>query len=306
MKQTKIIFLVLPNVHLLDLAGPDQVFFEAIGFDAPLSIEYCTTSKTLKSSANLPFGKLRHFSKVKIAQGDFIMVPGANLGYIQSKEFKANKSLFEWIRDCYAKGIHICSICSGSFVLAESGILEGRSCTTHWKRSKELQEMYPGAKVQENVLYTDDNGIYTSAGIASGIDMALYILEKLYGTYFAHKVAREIVIYSRRNGSQAQQSELLNYRNHIHSGIHKVQDWLQENLHRRSSLDDLADIANMSGRNFTRVFKKETSLTVNNYITILRKEKISQLLRNPDLTRKQIAKKCGLKSERQISRILNS
>ena len=166
--------------------------------------------------------------------------------------------------------------------------------------------MYPGAKVQENVLYTDDNGIYTSAGIASGIDMALYILEKLYGTYFAHKVAREIVIYSRRNGSQAQQSELLNYRNHIHSGIHKVQDWLQENLHRSSTLEDLADIANMSPRNFTRVFKKETSLTVNNYITVLRKEKISQLLRNPDLTRKQIAKKCGLKSERQISRILKS
>ncbi|MBK6536367.1 MAG: DJ-1/PfpI family protein [Ignavibacteria bacterium] len=304
MKKTKFVFLVLPHIHLMDLAGPDQVFLEAAGYNAPFEIEYCSTEKSLSSSAKLPIGKLNHFSKIKIEENDFLLIPGAELNYLLSDEFKTNKSLFSWIRNCRDKKIKICSICSGAFVLAESGVLEGKECTTHWKRTKELQQLYPDIKVIENVLFTEDDNIYTSAGIASGIDMALYIVEQMKGEYFAHKVARELVIYSRRSGNQKQQSELLNFRNHIHSGIHKVQDWLQINLDKKASLTELAEIACMSDRNLTRIFKKETSLTVNQYITLLRKEKIGQLSKNPDNSRSIIAKQCGLKSEKQISRII--
>ncbi len=304
MQKTKIVFLVLPHVHLMDLAGPDQVFLEAIGFDAPFEIEYCSSVNSFSSSSHLPFGKLNHFSKVKLKADDFLIIPGAELHYLQSKEFKSDKALFDWIRNCRERNVKICSVCSGAFVLAESGILNDKECTTHWKRTDELQKQYPKAKVTENVLFTEDDNIYTSAGVASGIDLALYILEQLMGEYFAHKVARELVIYSRRTGSQKQQSELLNFRNHIHSGIHKVQDWLQENLHKKVSLTDLAEIACMSDRNFTRIFKKETSLTVNEYITLLRKEKIGQLINNPDISKQQIAKQCGLKSERHVRRII--
>ena len=306
MQKTTIAFLVLPHVHLLDLAGPDQVFLEAIGYDAPFEIVYCSIGDEVASSALLPFGKLKHFSKMKLKPQDFLIVPGAELSYLQSKHFKNNTNLFTWLNACYAYQINICSICSGAFVLAESGLLNGKECTTHWKRTKELQQLYPKAKVVENVLFTEDGNIYASAGIASGIDMALYIVEKIMGSFFAHKVARELVIYTRRSGNQHQHSELLNYRNHIHTGIHKTQDWLHENLHKKVSLKFLAGIANMSDRNFTRVFKKETSLTVNEYITLLRKEKITQLLNNPDMSRAQIAKQCGLKSERQVSRLINN
>lgn len=306
MQKTTIAFLVLPHVHLLDLAGPDQVFLEAIGYNAPFEIVYCSIGDDVASSALLPFGKLKHFSKIKLKPQDFLIVPGAELSYLQSKNFKNNTHLFTWLTSCYANHINICSICSGAFVLAESGLLNGKECTTHWKRTKELQQLYPKAKVVENVLFTEDGNIYASAGIASGIDMALYIVEKIMGSFFAHKVARELVIYTRRSGNQHQHSELLNYRNHIHTGIHKTQDWLHENLHKKVSLKFLAGIANMSDRNFTRVFKKETSLTVNEYITLLRKEKITQLLNNPDMSRAQIAKQCGLKSERQVSRLINN
>lgn len=304
MQKTKFVFLVLPHVHLMDLAGPDQVILEAIGYGAPFEIEYCSIGKNLFTSSILPFGKLKHFSKVKMRANDFLIIPGAELAYILSDKFKANQSLFNWIRNCKDRNIKICSICSGAFVLAESGILNGKECTTHWKRTNELQQLYPETKVIENVLFTEDGDIYTSAGIASGIDLALYIVEKMKGEYFAHKVARELVIYSRRSGNQKQQSELLNFRNHIHSGIHKVQDWLQENLDKKASLVDLAEIACMSDRSLTRIFKKETSLTVNEYITLLRKEKIGQLSKNPDNSRSVIAKQCGLKSEKQVSRIL--
>jgi transcriptional regulator GlxA family with amidase domain len=305
-KPIKIVFLVLPKTHLMDLAGPDQAFLEAIGFGAPLSIEYCSYSASLCTSVGLPFGKLKHFSKVKFNEGDFVIVPGADLKFLQSREFKSNAEIFAWLRNAYERRVNVCSVCSGAFVLAESGLLNGKKCTTHWKRTAELKELYPNANVQENILYTVDNGIYTSAGIASGIDMALHILEQLQGAYFAYKVAREMVIYTRRNGDEMQQSEFLAYRNHIHAGIHAVQDWVSTNLHKRISLEGLADVACMSDRNLTRIFKKETGLTVNEYVNALRRERIRQLLKNPDLTRKQIARQCGLTSERQISRIVHN
>ena len=302
---TKIIFLILPNTHLMDLAGPDQVFLEAIDFGADLKIEYCSYANNISTSAGLPFGKVRHFSKVNYKKGDFLFIPGADIAFLHSAEFTKQKLLFSWIKKCYEDKVIICSVCTGSFVLALSGILDGKNCTTHWKRTTELQKMYPKLQVIENVLFTQEEGIYTSAGIASGLDMALHIIEELKNEYFAHKVARELVIYNRRKGSQSQHSVYTNYRNHIHTGIHTVQDWLQENLHKKVSLVELAAMASMSDRNLTRIFKKETGLTVNAYINLLRKEKINELLNHPDLSRIQIAKKVGLKSERHVSRIIH-
>lgn len=305
MQKINVVFLVLPHVHLMDLAGPDQVFLEAIGYGAPFELAYCSFTNQVSSSSEMPLGKLPHYSKLSLQANDFLIIPGAELHYLQSAEFKANKKLFEWIQQCYTKGVNICSICSGAFVLAESGILDGKKCTTHWKRTGELQQLYPALNVIENVLFTEDDHVYTSAGIASGIDLALYLIEQLKDQYFAHKIARELVIYCRRTGGQKQQSELLNFRNHIHAGIHQVQDWLQDHLNKKVSIPDLAVMANMSSRNFTRVFKKETSLTVNEYITRLRKEKMEQLIQNPDISRASIAAECGLKSERHVSRILS-
>jgi len=306
MQKCKIVFLLVPQVHLMDLAGPDQVFLEAIEYGAPFEVQYCSTGKNIISSSLVPFGQLQHFKKMKLSAGDLLFIPGANIDYLLSPEFKRNNDLFKWIATLNATGVMICSICTGAFVLAESGILNNRNCTTHWKRTSQLQRLYPRLHVLENLLFTRDGNIYTSAGVASGIDLALHIVEEMHGAIITHKIARELVIYNRRSGHQKQQSELLEFRNHIHNGIHKVQDWLQENLHEKNVLPQLAAIANMSDRNFTRVFKKETSLTVNAYITLLRKEKINQLIHNPNLSRAEIAGFCGLKSERQLSRILHS
>lgn len=299
------VFLILPEIHIMDLAGPDQVILEAIGFGADFKIEYCSFQNDLKTSSNIPFGIVKNYKDIVLKEGDYLIVPGANVSYMQSEAFKKQKEVLEWIRDLFQQKVNICSICTGAFVLAQSGILNGVGCTTHFKYTSKLQATFPSLRVQENILFTEFQGIYTSAGVTSGIDLTLYIIEKLKGQYFAHKVARELVIYNRRYGFQKQESDLMSFRNHIHSGIHNVQDWLHENLDKKASLTELADIANMSSRNFTRIFKKETTLTVNEYITLLRKEKIKSLLQNPDMSRKQIAEKCGLKSERQISRLIN-
>lgn len=302
---TKFIFLLLPQVHILDLAGPDQAIHEAIDYKANFEIEYCGIDKNVVTTSGLPFGKVKHFSKVKAKAGDYLIVPGSSYSYLTSNEFLLNKNLFRWLNELHKKNVVMCSICMGAFVLAESGLLNEKTCTTHFKKTKELQKRYPKIKVVENMLFTEQDNIYTSAGIASGIDLALHIIEKLNGSYFAHLVARELVVYSRRSGSDNQESDFLKFRNHIHSGIHKVQDFIFENVHLKTNLYDLAAIANMSERNFTRIFKKETGVTVNEYITLIRKERAAELLQNPNFSKIEIANKVGLQSDKQLGRILN-
>lgn len=303
---TKFVFLILPDVHLMDLAGPDQTILESIDFGADFEIEYCGLDTSITSTAGLQLAKQKHFSKIKLKAGDYLFFPGSNVTSLLKSSFKSNKKLQQWIRDAHEQKVNLVSICAGAFILGECGLLNGVHCTTHFKRTEQLQKMYPLAMVKENILFTEDNGIYTSAGIASGIDLTLHIVEKLKGSYFAHKVARELVIYNRRDGENKQLSAFMDFRNHIHGGIHKAQDFVIENIRKKIPLSELAEIACMSERNFTRVFKKETGITVNDFIHSIRKEKIQSFIKNPDLSKKQIAREVGLDSERQVSRILQS
>lgn len=301
---TKFVFLVLPEIHLMDLAGPDQTIHEAIEYGAPFEIEYCGLKKEISSSAGLSIQKQTYFEDVTLTSGDYLVIPGSNVSYILSNEFKQNKPLFAWIRKQYQRGVQLVSICAGVFVLGLADLLEGIECTTHFKRTAQLQELFPRALVKENILFTEQNGIYTSAGIASGIDLTLHIVEQRCGGYFAHKVARELVVYNRREGHQMQHSVMMQFRNHIHSGIHNTQDYIIEHIDQKMSLYDLAELACMSERNFTRVFKKETGTTVNAFINSIRRERIEQLMKNKDLSKKQIAAQVGLESERQVLRIM--
>ncbi|MFN8276493.1 MAG: DJ-1/PfpI family protein [Chitinophagales bacterium] len=303
---THFVFILLPEVHLMDLAGPEQVLLEAIDAGAPFTIAHAVLKDSGCTSSGIPILQLPHYKSIQLQEGDYLIIPGPRIRYLESEEFMSQTRFFDWIRRQYDKGVNVCSICSGAYALAHAGILRGRRCTTHWKKTKELQRRFPSLQVQENVLFTHDGNLYTSAGIASGVDMALYIVEQLMGPFFAHRVAREMVIYNRRGQHHPQQSEFFDYRNHIHSGIHKVQDWLHDNLRKRINLDELARMANMSTRNFTRIFKRETGVTVNEYITTLRKERIQELLNRPDLSRHQIAAHCGLRSERQVSRLISA
>jgi transcriptional regulator GlxA family with amidase domain len=302
--KTKFIFLLLPQLHILDLAGPDQALHEAIDYGANFEIGYCSLKNGINTTSGMPIGNVKHFSEIKLVKNDFLIIPGSNASYLTSSAFRKNKDLFEWIKDNYKKGVNVCSICAGAFVLAETGLLNNIQCTTHFKKTDDLQRMYPSVIVVENILFTDQNGIYTSAGIASGIDLTLHIIEKLKGNRFAHLVARELVVYNRRNGSASQESELLKFRKHIHTGIHKVQDFIIDNIKKKHNLLELAEIANMSERTFTRIFKKETSITVKEFVTSIRKEIIMELQKNPNISKIEIANKVGLQSDKQVSRIL--
>lgn len=306
MKDTQILFLILPKVHLLDLAGPDQVMLEAMDYGASIHVHYCSIGSALNTSGHLPLGKIKHYRDIKLKAGDYIIIPGSDTNYLLSSDFTRQKELFSWLKKSHERQIAICSVCTGAYVLAMAGLLDHRKCTTHWKHTARLKERFPKAIVSDNILFAEQDNIYTSAGVTAGIDLAMHIINKLTDDNTTYKIARELVVYIRRQGNDHQQSVFMDYRNHMHSNIHKLQDWIQQNIHKKSSLDDFASVANMSSRNLTRVFKKETGISIKEFVTLIRKAKIDQLLKNPDITREQIAKQCGLKSERQIIRIIHN
>lgn len=306
MELTTFSFLVLPHIHLMDMAGPDQTILEAMEYGAPFEITYCGLGDSPVTSSGFTLGKTELFSTIELKKGDYLIIPGASVDYLLTDEFRNNTELFDWIKSQYQNGVNLVTICAGAFVLGLCGLLDDIRCTTHFKRTTQLAQLFPKAKVQENILYTEENNIYTSAGIASGIDLTLHIIEQNQGSYFTHKVARELVVYNRRDGNQQQQSALMQFRNHIHNGIHKVQDHIIENIHIKHHLYELAELANMSERNFTRIFKSETGITVNEFINSIRKETIEQLTKNPDLSKLQIANKVGLQSEKQLGRLMSS
>jgi|SRR5450432_1126651 len=300
----KLAFIIPPNVELLDLAGPVQVFTEAKFYGFEADIEFYKYQDKPISTSNLSFGNIKHYKEAKLKEGDFVFVPGMNFDYVNSFSFRAERDFFKWLKECADRKIIICSICNGAFALGEAGLLKDTECTTHWRRVKELQKQFPQAKVMVDILYVKSNNVYTSAGISAGIDLALAILEELKGPLFTHKVARGLVVYHRRSGRHNQQSIYLDYRNHINPQVHEVQDFLIDNLSKENDIESLASMVNMSPRNLSRIFKEKTGSTILEYLTLLRKEYANTMLNNPEYTIEYIASKCGFKTARQLQRIL--
>ncbi|MBL7790417.1 MAG: AraC family transcriptional regulator [Chitinophagales bacterium] len=303
MKQ-QIIFLIQPHTNLLDLGSATQSCLEAIDMGLEAELVFCTYGSEITSSVGLPFGKLLNFASVKPKSGDIIFIVSTDISFILSSRYKISDDLSIWLNKAYTSDCKICAICNGAFLLGKVGLLDGKNCTTHWKRTQELQMMFPLAKVVENIIFIEDENIVTSAGGVSGIDVTLYMLSKIKDEYFSHKIARELVMHQRRNGGESQQSIYTEKRNHVHSGIHKVQDFIIQNIHKKLSVAELAEHANMSYRNFFRIFKNETELSPIDYINMVRREKALQFSKDPDLSLKQIANLVGLSSERHLQRIL--
>jgi transcriptional regulator GlxA family with amidase domain len=209
----------------------------------------------------------------------------------------------DWLRRAHAAGARLASVCSGAFVLARAGLLDGRACTTHWKVAARLQREHPRARVVQNRLFVKDEGLVTSAGVASGIDMALSLLEEDHGPLLVARVAREMVVYIRRHGDREQQSVFLDYRTHLHAGVHRVQDWLVLHPERRPSLEELGEHAGMSVRNLTRVFRRETGITLKAFAQRVKLQVARDLLQSPDLKVEAVASSCGFEDARQLRRL---
>jgi transcriptional regulator GlxA family with amidase domain len=296
MQSRKVIFVSFDGFEILDAAGPIQAFHEANTFGARYELEHCGHAASARTAQGLLISDLKPLPAVD--ERDIVIVPGYPV-----MEAKAPRPVISWLKSVYARGAQVCSVCTGAFVLAEAGVLNGRQCTTHWKRVAELQRRYPQVRVLADRLYVEDRGVITSAGVASGIDMALALIEKDLGPRITAKVAREMVVYIRRDASHSQQSAYLDYRTHLHPGVHTVQDWLTTHLTEKADLEQLASIAGMSIRNLTRTFREATGITIQEYRQQLRLEYARTLLHDPSLTLEAVGSRSGLGGERQLRRV---
>ncbi|QBD76402.1 helix-turn-helix domain-containing protein [Ktedonosporobacter rubrisoli] len=296
----RVIFLLLPQVNLLDLAGPAQTFDAAIEAGAAYKLLFCANQPELLSAQGLGLAHLQPLPEVSAA--DLILIPGLRLKALFG-DAPLQAEVVCWLKQAAATGAHIASICTGAFVLGEAGLLDGRRCTTHWQVIEQLRTNYPRARVLDSILFVHDGYLITSAGIASGIDMTLSLLEQKHGPLFAAQAARYLVVYMRRNGSQAQESLYLQYRTHLNPSVHKVQDHLISHIAEPGTLSDLARIGQMSIRSLTRSFKEATGLTLVQYHQRLQIELAANLLNNPALSIEEVATKCGFEDARHFRRL---
>jgi len=302
MKQ--IIFLLFPGFEIMDFAGPLQTFSEAKNHGCDLLVKFCSWQREICASQEVFINRLHYFSNINAQKNDIIIIPG-----IEHKRYTDNglntvpKEVFAWLNNAYKNGTELCSICSGAFVLAHAGLLNGKKCTTHWSRTDELQQAYPDVNVVANCIFIHGDGIYTSAGITSGIDLSLALVEKNWGPHVTSRVAKDLVVYIRRNSDHHQKSVYLDYREHFNPNIHKVQDWLISHPDKKYTLDVLARRFGMSERNLTRLFKKATGITIKQYATLITLEYAKNLLQNPNNTIESTALQCGFHNARQLRRL---
>jgi transcriptional regulator GlxA family with amidase domain len=291
-----VIFVVLPQVEILDLAGPLQAFHEANATRARYRVRVCALNDRVESHHGMVLAELDPLPE---DAGDaLVIVPG--MPYARTE--RIDRAVVRWLTRAARGGAHVASVCTGAFALGAAGLLDGRRCTTHWSRTTDLVKRFPRARVLVDRLFVTDENVTTSAGIASGIDMALAFIEQIDGPVVAAEVAREMVVYLRRDGAQKQSSVYLDYRTHLHPGVHRVQDWIVRNPAEAATLDALAEVASMSPRSLTRSFRQATGISVHDFTTRVRVELAKSLMNDPSLTMEKIAQRCGFATARHLRR----
>jgi transcriptional regulator GlxA family with amidase domain len=233
-----------------------------------------------------PFGITVEHDMGRVAEADLIAVPAAD------SSLPTPEPILEALRAGHERGARILSLCTGAFVLGEAGLLDDRSCTTHWRHSARLAERFPAARVVPEVLYVHDGQVLTSAGTAAGIDACLHLWRDEFGAAAASTVARRMVVPPQREGGQAQfirtpvpdcDAETLG----------PLLVWLTEHLGEQHTVESLASGASMSPRTFARRFRAETGTTPHAWITSQRVLRAEELLECSELSVDQIASEVG-------------
>jgi transcriptional regulator GlxA family with amidase domain len=295
----RVIFFAPPEVTALDLVGPLQAFQMANFFLAqPYRIEVCALTESIPVADSLSFSNMLPYRRVKIAADDTLIVCGCDT--VTPEFMRAHKPVFPWIRNAWLAGATVCSVCTGAFLLAEAGILDGLACATHWGDADRLQQRYPRIKVRKGVIFVQEGKVFTSAGIASGIDLAIHLIGMRHGEKLAFQVARSLVIYLRRGGGFQQESVYLQYRNHLDDVVHRAQTFIVENLDSPPSLDRLAEQVGASSRNLSRRFRRNLDLSVGEYVRELRLERARSLLGEAGSKVEDVARACGFSGSRQL------
>lgn len=288
----RIAFLIYPGYQSLDLAGPFEVFAganAALGRHAYDLAVVAASPGPVRSESGLTTVADRAMTDVRAGQVDTLLVVGGG-GVFAARD---DADLVAWVRRVAKRSSRVASVCSGTFVLAEAGLLDGRTVTTHWRRANRLQDEYPAITVDADPIHVHDGRVWTSAGVTAGIDLALAIVEHDHGAAVAQTVARMLVMFLRRPGGQSQFSIGVWAGATTDRPIRRVVDHVHEQPDADLSVPALAKVAVMSERHFLRVFAREIGCTPAVYVERVRVEAARHLLETTDEGVGPVAVRCG-------------
>jgi transcriptional regulator GlxA family with amidase domain len=302
-----IVFLAAPSTQILDVAGPFQIFVRAAELfvqesparKAPYHVVLASTTRSRSVATNCGL-MLTGSETFRTLRGpiDTLLVAGGSGVETASRD----EELLLWLQKTAQRVRRIGSVCTGAFLLASAGLLDGKRATTHWKWAAELGNKFKHITVDPDPIYIRDGNTYTTAGVTAGMDLALALVEEDLGAPMALKVAREMVLYFRRAGGQSQFSTALSLQASDRKQIAEIRSWTHDNLGQDLPVEKLAARAGMSPRNFARVFLKDTGTTPARFVEHLRVEAARRRLEESRDKLEKVANDCGFGSIQSLRR----
>jgi transcriptional regulator GlxA family with amidase domain len=278
-----------PPVQILDVTGPLEVFSNAPGYSVEIAAadgsRALETNRGIALSGAIPIQDISGGIDTLVIAGG----PGAESGVY-------DKAYLKWIEAAAARSRRVASICTGAFLLAAAGLLDGKRAVTHWDFCDRLAREFPNIEVCPDPIYLRDGSTYTSAGITAGIDLTLALVEEDHGHQAALRVARQLVMFLVRPGGQAQYSHMLSRQAATSDPLHELQLWMLENLREDLGVERLADRIGMSARHFSRVCQRETKMNPGQFVDRMRVEAAQQMIDSSSMGLKEIADACGFRS----------
>jgi transcriptional regulator GlxA family with amidase domain len=282
--------LAAPDAGVFELAVPCEVFgLDRSDLVSPwYGFRVCAPAPgPLMTKSG--FSLSTEFGLADVATADTVIVCAGHYERLRPPE-----DVLEALRAAHARGARIASLCTGAFLLAAAGLLDGRRATTHWMHAEELTRQYPSIDVDPRVLYIDEGDVLTSAGTAAGIDLCLHIVRKDHGADIANAVARRMVVPPHRDGGQAQYVDLPVADTEHGDPLARTLGWMLEHIDEQLAVDDLARRSHMSPRTFARRFRAVTGTTPHQWLLSQRVMLAQRLLETSDLAVERVAERCGL------------
>jgi transcriptional regulator GlxA family with amidase domain len=292
----RIVFLIYPKFQVLDAAGP-MAAFEIAERYRPGSYELCVLAAHAGLVASSAGALMRASAFGHAAAVDTLVIAGGDGSRAAALCLKTQR----YIQSCADQARRTTSVCSGAYLLAAAGLLDGKHATTHWSRTLDFRRSFPKVHLDPDRIFVKAGRIWTSAGITAGIDLALALIEDDLGESVARQTAQQLVVYYRRPGGQSQFSALLGME-HTHGRFVGLLDYVRRNLRERHSVAALAEYSCMSSRNFSRAFLAETGMSPAKAIERLRAETARGALAANSRAIKEVARSCGFGSAERLRR----
>lgn len=285
----RVVIVAFPGVQTLDVTGPAEVF-RAASLIRPPGYEVTVAAPESKPLATSTVSFMPDATLDELAGPiDTLLIAGGS----GTRSAEEDQELIGWIAGAATRSRRVASVCTGAFLLARAGILDGRRVTTHWASCADLAGRYPAVEVEPDPIFIRDGNVATSAGVTAGMDLALALVEEDLGRDVALESARWLVVFLQRPGGQAQFSAQLAAQAADRAPLRELQAWIPDHLDEDLSVPALARRAGMSDRNFARAFRRETGVTPGAYVEAARVERARIALETGDLPVETVAERSG-------------